>query len=73
MDFLLPEPAPPADTYQWATVTQVDPPRIRLDAEDVPLEAEPEALCPLHLGGRVWVQFHGRMMIILGIKQQPTA
>lgn len=71
MDFLLPGPASPADTYRWATVTQVDPPRIRLDGEPLPIESEPVTLCPLRLDCRVWVQFHGRMMIILGVAEVP--
>lgn len=72
MDFLLEEPqgsAPRADAYRWATVTQVAPPRIRLDGEQLPIESEPVTLCPLQVGDRAWVQIHGRMMIILGVAE----
>lgn len=73
LDFLLePPPGPPADTYRWATVTGIGPLRIRLDGEEDPLQATPAAICPLSLGDRVWVQFHGRQMVILGAHQIPA-
>lgn len=71
LDFLLEPPAPPADTYRWATVTGLNPIRIRLDGDELPVESEPVTLCPLRLGCRVWVQIHGRMMIILGVAEVP--
>lgn len=67
LDFLLPEPnGRPADTYRWATVTSVSPTRIRFDGEPEPLASEPVKLAPVAVGNRVWVQIHGRAMIILG-------
>lgn len=69
LDFLLEPPAPPADTYRWATVTQLDPIRIRLDGDELPVESEPVTLAPLAVGNRAWVQIHGRMMIILGVAE----
>ncbi len=72
LDFLLePPPPPPADTYRWATVTQLAPIRIQLDGDPAPVASEPVTLCPLRLGCRVWVQIHGRMMIILGVAEVP--
>lgn len=71
LDFLLEPPAPPADTYRWATVTSVGPIRIRLDGDPAPVESEPTTLCPLQVGDRAWVQIHGRMMIILGVAEVP--
>lgn len=72
LDFLL-DPAPePADTYRWATVTGIGPLRIRLDGEAEPLAATPAAICPLQLGDRVWVQIHGRQMVVLGAHQVPA-
>ena len=67
-DDLLPGPEEGTrDTYRWATVTSVAPIRVRLDGDTDPVASEPVTLCPLRLGCRVWVQFHGRMMIILGV------
>jgi len=70
-DELLPEPAGTADTYRWARVTQLSPIRIRLDGDTEPVESTPDSLCPLQVGDRVWVQFHGRAMIILGVSWTP--
>lgn len=67
MDFLLPEPGPKPDTYRWATVTGVSPTRIRLDGEPEPLASTPVKLVPVAVGNRVWVQFHGRALVILGV------
>lgn len=70
-DELLPEPAGTTTGYRWATVTQLAPIRIRLDGDTLPVESTPDALCPLQVGDRVWVQFHGRAMIILGASWAP--
>lgn len=69
LDFLLEPPPPPADTYRWATVASLAPIRIRLDGDETPVESEPVTLAPLAVGNRVWVQIHGRMMVILGVAQ----
>lgn len=69
LDFLLEPPAPPADTYRWATVTSVAPLRIRFDGDTAPVASEPDTLVMVQVGQRVWVQIHGRMMIILGASQ----
>lgn len=66
LDFLLEPPAPPADTYRWATVTSINPIRIQLDGDPAPVESEPDTLQTVAVGNRVWVQVHGRQMVILG-------
>lgn len=67
LDFLLEPPAPPADSYRWATVTQVTPEvRIRFDGEPDAVPSAPSKLTTVAVGNRVWVQIHGRSMIILG-------
>lgn len=55
-------------TYRWATVTQLDPLRIRLDGDSTELPLTPEALIEpsrLMVGTRVWVQFFGRRVIVV--------
>jgi microcystin-dependent protein len=60
------------NTYRWSTVTQLSPLRIQLDGETVPMPITPERLVDsdnLRVGTRVWVQFFGRRVIILGASQ----
>jgi hypothetical protein len=57
------------NTYRWATVTQADPLRIRLDGDTAALPITPETLVDPYLlvvGQRVWLQMFGRRIIILG-------
>ena len=55
------------DTWQWATVTATSPLRVRLDGPDDALDATPQTLVAgLTIGNRVWVQLHGRSLIIHG-------
>lgn len=66
LDFLLEPPAPPTDTYRWGTVTSTSPLRVRLDGDPAPVASEPDTLQPVSAGNRVWVQIHGRQMVIIG-------
>lgn len=54
--------------YRWATVTQTDPLRIRLDGDTTALPVTPENLTGEEqaVGARVWVQFYGRRILVLG-------
>jgi hypothetical protein len=54
--------------YRWATVTGNDPLRIRLDGDAVALPVTPENVSgrALAVGARVWVQFYGRRILVLG-------
>jgi len=55
--------------FRWATVTQADPLRIRLDGDTVALTFTPESLLQVvpEVGQRVWVQLYGRRVIVLGV------
>ena len=55
--------------WRWATVTQVDPLRVRIDGESSELNATPISLVDkagLSAGDRVWVQLAGRRLIVHG-------
>lgn len=55
------------DSWLWATVTGIDPLRIRLDGDDTSLTITPASLVKdLTVGVRVWVQLQGRRVIIHG-------
>lgn len=67
LDLLIPQKQPELDQYLWATVTATSPLTIRLDGETEPLEAAPDSLLKrVTVGQRVWCQFHGRRIVILG-------
>lgn len=76
LDLLVPEATTaPEDRFSWATVTSVDPVRVRLDGEVDELEASVDSLVDdgwLDPTRRVWVQLHGRRVIILGQYGKPT-
>lgn len=60
----------PDNTYRWATVTDDDPLRVRLDGDTAELPITPETLVSptiLSVGDRVWVQMFGRRIIVLGV------
>jgi hypothetical protein len=65
------------DVFKWATVIDTDPFRIRLDADPDSLPIIPSTLVPprasLAIGDRVWVQIHGRRIIVLGRSGGPEA
>ena len=62
-----PNPFPSENTYRWATVTQISPLRIRLDGDTLELPVTPDTLVSgLSIDQRVWVQFFGRRLIIIG-------
>lgn len=57
------------DRWRWATVTATSPLRVRLDGETTFLPVTPQSLVdPAYLttGTRVWVQFDGRRLVVLG-------
>ena len=73
LDFLLPDPAPPRDTFRWATVTGASPLRIRFDGDSSPTAATPTSIAgPVGVGDRVWVQHHARSIVIIGAAAQGT-
>lgn len=50
-------PPPDVNLWSWAVVTDDSPLRIRLDADDDPLDITPDTLkSGLAVGNRVWVQ-----------------
>lgn len=57
-----------ATTFRWATVTRVVPLRVRLDGDTTELPITPEDFSGelLYVGMRVWVQFYGRRIFVLG-------
>lgn len=51
----------------WATVTSLDPLRVRPDGSTEVLEATPDNLAgPLAVGARVMIQVHGRKIVLFG-------
>lgn len=62
-EYLLPASPEPGDRWRWATVTGVDPVRVRLDGETAPLDITPDVLGPVRVGDRVWCQQHGRRLV----------
>lgn len=71
LDLLIPKENPaPKDSYSWATITQSTPLRIRIDGESEPLDLTPDSLTSdVTVGKRVWCQFHGRRVIVIGTAQ----
>lgn len=69
MDFsgLIPAAPPEGDSYRFATITEVDPVKLRLDGDAEALTTTPTVLGNVAIDDRVWVQFHGRQLIILGV------
>jgi hypothetical protein len=62
-------------TYRWATVTDTAPLTIRLDGDQDPLPVTPDTLVDpttLKAGRRVWVQFFGRRLIVVGAAPDPA-
>ena len=55
------------DTWTWATVTQLDPPRIRLDGEITSLTVGPDVSVPIiRVGDRVRTQIYGSTLTVTG-------
>ena len=66
-DYLLPQPPEDRGSWRWATVTQVDPLRVRLDGDSTALDLTPETLVVgLQVGWRVWCQIHGQRVVVHG-------
>lgn len=63
-----PAPAPVTGTFEWAKVTDDSPLRIQFDGSDQPLPITPVNLVgrALAVDERVWVQKHGKRVLILG-------
>lgn len=75
LDLLIPKVAEPTDRFAWATITDVDPLRIRLDGELAPLDITPDSLIDVgwaDVDRRVWVQISGRRVVILGQSGKPA-
>lgn len=71
-DELLIKPTPkPMDTYRFGTVTSTTPLLVRLDGDDDPLAASPVALASVVTADRVWVQLHGKQLIVQGSVTPP--
>lgn len=67
LDLLVPQKQVETNRYLWATVTSVSPLRVRLDGEDAALDITPDCLLKrVEVNDRVWCQFHGRRLVILG-------
>lgn len=59
----------PVDSrFGWATVTGVAPLRVRKDGETDPLPMTPDVIGPVGVavGTRVWCQYFGRRVLVLG-------
>lgn len=67
-DMVLRPPAPPMETYRWAKVTGTAPIRIQLDGDTAPVDSTPSSLTAVSVGDSVWVQLHGKQLIIIGRK-----
>lgn len=69
MDFsgLIPAAPPAGDSYRFATITEVAPVKLRLDGDVEALTTTPTVLGNVAISDRVWVQFHGRQLIVLGV------
>ena len=63
---LLP-PADSGDVWRWATVTNLNPLRIRLDGDSQPLLSTPDTVTPVQAGDRVRVHVYHRRATIMGI------
>lgn len=60
--------------YQWATVSQVNPLRIRLDGETAAIPVTPDSIVSprdLSVNDRVWVQIFGRRLLVQGRSDGP--
>lgn len=58
-----------SDRFAWGTVASTVPLAVRMDGEDAPLAITPTPLISpqrLAAGARVWCQFNGRSMVVLG-------
>jgi hypothetical protein len=54
-------------TFRWATVTAVDPLRVRLDGDTAELPFSPDTLVTgLAVDDRVWCHLFGRRIVVLG-------
>lgn len=67
-DVVLQAPPAPMDTFRWAKVTSTSPLRIQLDGDTAPTESTPSTLTAVSVGNSVWVQLHGKQLIIIGRK-----
>lgn len=64
-----PRPGQPDNSYRWGTITDTDPLRVRLDGDSDGLLITPDTLVhprTLAIGDRVWLQFYGRRVVVLG-------
>jgi hypothetical protein len=67
LDLLLPQPAPPGMTGRWATVSSVNPLRIRYDGELDPLAVPVlDLVGGLAVGSRVWTNLYNSQVYLVG-------
>lgn len=74
-DLLIPRTSelPNQQRWGWGTMTQISPPRVRMDGDTIALSATPTSLTgPLKVGQRVWVQLYGHRLIIMGTPDADT-
>ena len=55
------------DSWRWATITSLDPLRIKLDGDSEPLLSTPYAITPVRVGDRVLVHIYHRRATIIGV------
>lgn len=67
LDLLVPTVEQHESGWYWATVSGINPLRVRLDGDDTPLGITPDSLVKdLVVGNRVWTQIEGRRVIVHG-------
>lgn len=55
------------DSWRWASVTSLEPLRIKLDGDSEPLLSTPDTITPVRLGNRVLVHIYHRRATIIGV------
>lgn len=73
-DYSTPDESPAKITFDWASISSLDPLRIVPDGQEDELDMEPETLIDptlLAFGDRVWVQTFGLRRLILGRSAAP--
>lgn len=67
LGLLLPDKAGRTELWTWATVTSINPIKVRIDGDTAALAASPDSLYKnVAVGHRVWVQLSGHRVIIHG-------
>lgn len=66
LDFLMPTKFEAPDVFRLATVTSINPLKVRIDGDDTALTASPFKLYHPYVGDRVLLQIHGKTPIVIG-------